>query len=221
MKAVVLLSGGLDSTVNFYLAVKEFGPQVLALTFDYGQRAARQEVLHAGRSTAALGAEHRVIELKWFEYFTRSALHGEQELPLGDDINIESLDQSKKTAKAVWVPNRNGIFLNIAAGFAEGLGANYVIPGFNAEEAATFPDNSQQYMAALNRCFSFSTWNSANSVQVKCDTVGMTKLDMYKKSKELHIPRNHLWPCYLDQDDWCGRCESCLRYLRAEAAAKC
>src|SRR5687768_4829889 len=141
--ALVLLSSGLDSTFNLYKARQRFHIK-LALTFDYGQRASAREILAANKISKRLNIPHKVVHLPWFKDFTTvsSLMAGPGEnVPLGDEVKIESLERSLETARRVWIPNRNGIFLNIAAGYAEGLGCQYVVPGFNYEEAQTFPDN--------------------------------------------------------------------------------
>jgi 7-cyano-7-deazaguanine synthase len=158
-QSVVLLSSGLDSTVNLFWALQQ-SKVILTLTFDYGQRAASRETERAARISAQAGVAHKVLKLDWFKDFVRTSLVNRlANVPVGEDLNIVDQKTSEASAKAVWVPNRNGIFLNIAAGYAEGLGANWIIPGFNAEEAATFPDNSSAYARALDQSFSFSTAN--------------------------------------------------------------
>jgi 7-cyano-7-deazaguanine synthase len=176
-KAVVLLSGGLDSSVNFWLAHKKY-EVVLGLTFNYGQKALAQELKSAENLCKRVGVAHKVIDLSWMKAFGHSALLSDsQTVPVGSAVEIDSQVQSEITAKAVWVPNRNGIFLNIAAGFAESYGADFVIPGFNVEEAATFADNSAEFMKALDHSFSFST---SNNVTVICETVSLNKTEIVK-----------------------------------------
>ena len=211
-KAVVLLSGGLDSTANLYAATKEYDV-VLALTFNYGQRAYLKEHAAAQFFCQDLGVESKTIDITWFDHFTSTSLvDTSQEIPCDQDVDMDSVDQSKQTAKAVWVPNRNGIFLNIAAGFAEGLGADYVIPGFNLEEAQTFPDNSEDFLLSLNQSFSFST---ANRVEVKCFTTDLNKQQIVQLARKHKVDLDRIWPCYENGESWCGRCESCQRTLRA------
>lgn len=215
-KAVVLLSSGLDSSVNLFEAHRR-EEVLLALTFDYGQKAAAKEILHSRNLAAHLQIPHKVISLPWFKDFNKSSLLVDSEnIPTGSQVDIQSQEQSLQTAKSVWVPNRNGIFLNIGAAFAEALGAQIVIPGFNAEEATTFPDNSEAFMKELTRSLSFST---ANQVQVECFTVTLQKSEIVKKGVELNVPWYLLWPCYFSKEKWCGECESCLRSKRAFAAA--
>src|SRR5262249_19186664 len=137
--AVVLLSAGLDSSYNLAKASASLGLR-LALTFDYGQRAAAREIERAGALAQHFAVPHQVVTLPFFKTFTKTALLGGADVPVGSEVLIDDREQSERTAERVWVPNRNGIFLNIAAGFAEGLDATLVIPGFNREEAATFPD---------------------------------------------------------------------------------
>jgi 7-cyano-7-deazaguanine synthase len=210
--AVVLLSAGLDSTVNLYQA-KRSGRVVLALTFNYGQRAAKKEIAKAARTCAHLKIKHKVVDLPFFKEFQSSSLLNRgKTVPRGTSILIDDKKTSLKTAKAVWVANRNGIFLNIAAGFAESLGADLIIPGFNKEEAATFPDNSRAFLKAVSRSLNFST---ANHVKAKCYTAQMDKTKIVSLGKKLGVRWEFTWPCYHAKSRWCGECESCQRAKRA------
>src|SRR5690606_36681933 len=115
-----------------------------------------------------LDIPHHVIELSWLRQITCTALvNRNADVPTGPSVQIDNIEVSSRTKEAVWVPNRNGVFLNIAASFAEALKADYVVPGFNVEEAATFPDNSVEYIKALDQAFQLST---ATGVKVKCFT---------------------------------------------------
>jgi len=210
-RAVVLLSAGLDSSYNLFRAKRELDV-VLALTFNYGQKAARQEIAHARALCARTQTIHQVVELPWFREFTKTSLVAEENVPVGDQIQIDDLKTSLQTMQKVWVPNRNGIFLNIAAGFAEGRGASLIIPGFNLEEASTFPDNSRAYMDAADKAFSFST---QNHVKTFCYSTAMTKTEIVKEMLKLEVPLDLLWPCYHAYKKWCGECESCQRFKRA------
>lgn len=212
MKSVVLLSSGLDSTVNLYEAKAQIDV-VLALTFDYGQRAAPQEIRHARELCAELNIPHKVIELPWFRDFTKSSLvNTAQDVPVNAQVSIDDFETSTQTAKAVWVPNRNGILLNIAAAYAEGLKADWIVPGFNAEEAVTFPDNSEAFLQAATRSLAFST---SNQVQVKCFTTHLNKTAIARRGRELGVRFDLIWPCYFAGAKPCGECESCLRFQRA------
>lgn len=210
--SVVLLSSGLDSTVNLLESLAE-GPVRLALTFHYGQKAAEREIAKAQSICRKKGVNHLVVDLPFFKSFTKTSLISEKEkIPTGADVNIHSYEKSLLTAEKVWVPNRNGIFLNVAAGFAEGAGASVVVPGFNIEEATTFPDNSEDFQEALNRSFSFST---QNKIKVRCYTIKKNKSEILRRGLELGLEIEDLWPCYLGGEKWCGVCESCLRFQHA------
>jgi 7-cyano-7-deazaguanine synthase len=211
-KSVVLLSAGLDSSVNLAAAHKQ-GEVLLALTFDYGQRARVREIKCAEAQSRAFGIPHKVIALPFFAELGHSSLTDtSKKVPRGKEVRIDNLKTSQKTAKSVWVPNRNGIFLNIAAGIAEAMGADFVIPGFNAEEAVTFADNSPGYMKALDKSFEFST---QNRVKTLCYTVKMNKTQIAKLGKKLEVDFSLIWPCYHGGENWCRECESCQRSLRA------
>jgi len=212
--AVVLLSAGLDSAYNLLKAQDLFTVR-LALTFNYGQKAAAREIERAGRLASHFGVPHKIVELPWFADFTKTSLIGNAPIPSGRDIEIDNLKRSEESAKQVWVPNRNGILLNIAAGFAEGIGANVVIPGFNIEEAATFADNTDAFLKALDHSWSFST---NGKVKTHCFSTALNKTQIVADGKKLGLPFAMLWPCYLSGETWCGECESCQRYKRALAA---
>jgi len=209
-KSVVLFSAGLDSTVNLYEA-KRISQVCLVLTFNYGQKAARREIEKSKEVCFNLKLNHRVIELPWIGELTWTALVSNQmEIPTG--VPLDDLKITEESAAAVWVPNRNGVFLNVAATFAESMGAKWVIPGFNREEATTFPDNSQEFVEAVNRSLSFST---RSQVEVRCFTSALDKRAIYRRARELGADFSLMWPCYSGEEKPCGQCESCLRFQRA------
>ena len=211
-KSLVLLSAGLDSTVNFFEAMR-VGQVVMALTFDYGQRAAAREISSAKKIAESQGVKHQIVELPFFKIWGGSSLTDlSQDIPVGSDVSIDDAIVSARTAKSVWVPNRNGVFLNVAAGFAENLAADWIVPGFNKEEAATFPDNSQDFLEQTTRALFFST---QNHVGVKCFTTDFDKTQIVKRALELEVDLRQIWPCYLNNSTWCGECESCQRSKRA------
>ena len=204
MKGVAILSGGLDSTVSLAAAVRKM-EVVLALTFDYGQRAARREREASARIARHYRVPHRVIRTPWLAALTGTALVNRQ-------AALPRHEMSERSAKAVWVPNRNGVFIEIAAAHAESAGATRLVTGFNREEAATFPDNSKAYVGAVNRALSYST---ANGVRVVSFTIDLDKRAIVRLGRKLGAPLGHIWPCYEGGKAWCGSCESCLRSLRA------
>lgn len=211
-KCVVLLSAGLDSTTNLYAAHNEL-QVVRAITFDYGQRAAKKEIEKSKVLCQHLEIPHQVIELPWLAESNPSSLvNRAAEVPTGSQVSIDDMQVSTETKKSVWVPNRNGVLLNIAAAVAEIEGAQWIVPGFNKEEAATFPDNSNEYLESVNQTLSFST---ANGVRTKCFTIDMTKTEIASLARSLSVPMEHVWPCYFDGEELCGQCESCQRFFRA------
>lgn len=215
--SVVLLSGGLDSSVNMLQALRDTQVKKV-ITFDYGQRAAAREISQSRELCRQYSLDHVVVDLSFFKLFSqKSALVDDRtSIPQKAEVDINSVETSFKTAALVWVPNRNGIFLNIGAGFAEGVGADYVIPGFNAEEAATFPDNTFEYAQSLDRTFSYST---QNHVKVVCYTQNMDKTEIVRLGQKLGLDFKLVWPCYFGSHEWCGECESCQRFQRALSAA--
>ena len=209
---IVLLSGGLDSVVNLYKVCQK-GDKNLALFFDYGQKARRREKKAAYFFARRQNIPLQVLRLPWFSDFTKTALLSrKQRLP---KLSVEALDNfstTSESAKNVWVPNRNGIFLNIAAAYAEGLGINFVVCGFNKEEATTFPDNSSSYMESANATFAYST---KTAVQVISYTINQDKRQIAQDAISLGVVVDRIWSCYGGGKKPCRQCESCLRYQRA------
>lgn len=214
MRSVVLLSGGLDSTVALAQARRE-GQVLLALTFDYGQRAAEAEIRASGRICAHYGLAHQVIKLPFLQEITHCALvNRESAVPELSAGQLDNADVTAQTARAVWVPNRNGLFINIAAAYAESLGAGCVVTGFNREEAQTFPDNSLDFVRAISQSLAFST---LNRVQVVSYTLMLDKKEIVALGRRLGAPLELVWSCYHGGVEMCGRCESCQRLQRALA----
>ena len=204
MKAVALLSGGLDSTVAFAIRARD---TVLALTVDYGQRAARREIASARKTAARYRVPHRVLRIPWLG--GGALVDRSKRLPRP---NLGRAAETRASSAAVWVPNRNGVFIAAAAALAERLGASRVVVGFNREEAATFPDNSAGFLAAANRSLDYST---RRRVRVESPTLRWDKARIVREARRRGISLEGLWPCYEGGRSWCRRCESCLRSLRA------
>ncbi|HKY63262.1 MAG TPA: 7-cyano-7-deazaguanine synthase QueC [bacterium] len=209
---VALLSGGLDSTVAAFAAARR-GPVGIAVVCDYGQRAAKAEIDAAKRISKRLKAECRVIKLPFLEQVTKTALvMNDKVIPQVKMSKLDDRTETEKSAQDVWVPNRNGLLLNIAACLAEGEGFSEVVVGFNAEEAATFPDNSANFVDRADRFFELST---LGRIQVFAPTIGLNKTEIVRLGIELDVPFGEVYSCYLGKKRHCGRCESCARSRRA------
>lgn len=213
--AIALLSSGLDSSVATAMALQSGYKIQLALTFDYGQKAAPKELQQANQMARYWKIPHQKVELPFFATKTGSSLlrnSKEAEIPHLTLADLDDLQASQKSAQAVWVPNRNGVFIEIAACFAEQLEASHIIVGFNREEAATFPDNSKAYREALNQALSYST---SNRVKVLSPTESFDKTEIVRRALDLKLPLNLFWSCYEAGNLMCGVCESCMRLKRA------
>ena len=216
MRSVVLLSGGLDSAVSLAHALRE-GTVKLCLTMDYGQRAATREISAAAALADYYDIEHRVVELPFLREVTSTALVNRSTVvPEPVDEILDDPVHAKASAAAVWVPNRNGLFINIAASFAEALDCELVVTGFNREEALSFPDNSAAFVSKVNDALAYST---ANQVRVISYTQRLNKVDIVRLGQRLKVPWRLLWSCYYGGRSMCGKCESCRRFFRALEAA--
>jgi 7-cyano-7-deazaguanine synthase len=108
----------------------------------------------------------------------------------------------------VWIPNRNGVLINVAAAYAEGYGCDTVVTGFNREEAEEFPDNSRDYVDRANLALALST---RNRVRVESFTIDLDKRAIIRLGIELKAPLSIVWSCYRSGERMCGRCASCAR----------
>jgi len=216
-RALALLSGGLDSTVSTALALADVDV-LAAVTFRYGQRAAAEEVRAARRIAKRLKITHRVISLPWLGHLPGGALtDSSRNLPA---VAVSDLKKGRieSAARAVWVPNRNGLFINVAACLAEAWDASFIIGGFNREEADAFPDNGPEFVHAVNESLRTST---LTGVRVVSYVQEMDKTEMVEEGVRIGAPLGEIYSCYRGESDHCGRCESCRRLERAFRSAGC
>lgn len=211
-RAIILLSGGLDSVVSIAQAKSNGLDFVLALTFDYGQKSFKKELKASKEIARFYNIKHEVIRLDWLKDITTTSLVAQCDVP---DISVDALDNTQvinESMKNVWVPNRNGLFINIAASYADSFGYGYIVIGANKEEAATFSDNSEQFINDMNQVLKTST---NEDIKVLAPLIGFDKNEIVKKAVELNAPLHLINSCYNDTHKHCGRCESCNRLKRA------
>lgn len=206
VKSIILLSGGLDSLVSLGLKKEELNVE-LALTFDYGQKSVEKEIKASKKICDCYNIRHEVIKLDWLKNITQTSLVSDSNVPTG-----EELDNPENSAKSVWVPNRNGLFLNIAGSFADSYGYNYILIGANKEEGQTFPDNTQEFIDAVNSEFEFSTQNKP---KVVAPLINYDKNDIVMLALKNGVPLELTMSCYNGGEKHCGICESCTRLKHA------
>jgi len=210
MKSIVLLSSGLDSTVAFKEAFDKCD-EVFCVTFDYGQRARGKEISFASTICEHYKVGHIVINLPWYSKF-RGALTGGGLLPKISDEELDDEKITQKSAQQVWVPARNVVFLSIGAALAENYRYDLIVTGFDAEEAATFPDNTPDFVERFNEMLKFGTMTKTS---VFAPLISMSKADIVKRGLDIGAPFEWSWSCYEGTEIPCGTCESCLRRKRA------
>jgi len=199
--AVALVSGGLDSVVSLALANRELEVR-LVLFCNYGQRALTRERSSVVDVAGYYGLPLQEVDVSWLCDLSPEGMR--QTAPSGRG-GLVSLD-------SVWIPNRNGLFLNIAAAYAERYGCQTVVTGFNREEAAEFPDNSAGFVDAVNRGLEFST---RNGVRVVSYTLEMSKREIIEAGGDAGVPFDTIWSCYRAGERMCGDCASCRRLRSA------
>ncbi len=208
-KAVILVSGGLDSATVLAMAVAE-GYQCYTLGFDYGQRT-HSELVAAEKLSANMGAvEHKVIKLD-LSSIGGSAL-------TDDDIDVPEHDDDAQGIPVTYVPARNTVFLSIGLGWAEVLGANDIFIGVNAVDYSGYPDCRPDYIDAYEKMANLATkvGVEGGSLKIRTPLMHLTKGEIAQKGAKLGVDYSLTVSCYQanDQGEACGKCDSC--YLRKE-----
>jgi len=207
-KAVVLLSGGLDSATALAIA-KDRGYQCYVLSFDYGQRSLTE--LNAARNIASqIGvAEHRVIRLH-LEDFGGSAL-------TDHSIDVPE-DGGDEGVPITYVPARNTVFMSLALGWAEVLEARSIFIGVNAVDYSGYPDCRAEYISAFETMANLATRAGieGNRTTIEAPLIDLTKAEIIEEGNRLGVDYANTVSCYQADDEGraCGHCDSCT--LRAK-----
>ncbi|MBU4266120.1 MAG: 7-cyano-7-deazaguanine synthase QueC [Candidatus Altiarchaeota archaeon] len=206
MKAVCLISGGLDSAVAGAIARSQ-GYEVHALTFDYGQRHSI-EVECARKITKWLDSEHKIFNIDMGQ-FGGSALTDEIEIPEGKSIDeIRNSNEIPPT----YVPARNTIFLSIALAYAEVISAQAIFIGAHAVDYSGYPDCRPEYFEEFRKLAGLATKRGAegSSIGIETPLLELGKTEIIRKGSGLEVPFQHTWSCYKGEDKACGVCDSCV-----------
>jgi 7-cyano-7-deazaguanine synthase len=209
-RAVILLSGGLDSTTVLAIARSE-GLECHCLTVDYGQRH-RVEIEAATTVASALGAaSHRVITLD-LRTIGGSALTDDIEVPKNGDPNSTEVP-------ITYVPARNTVLLALLLGLAEVVGARQLLIGANAVDYSGYPDCRPAFLEAFENLAALATVAGAERgerFQVRAPLLEMTKADIIRRGLELGMDYGLTWSCYDPSPEGlaCGRCDSCVLRLK-------
>ena len=204
-RAIVLLSGGVDSAVTLWWA-KAQGWDAQALTFDYFGRPKR---------------EHAAIDA----LVKRAGVHDVRTVPLPflkevDDLRLSGFKNAALSESPEgYIPARNLIFYSLGAYFAELDGTRYLVGGHNGTDPESFPDASPTFFSHLNRVFGMSLWSYQRApIEVLVPLSGKSKPEVLEMGRRLKVPFEDTWSCYWDQDIHCGRCVSCTERRDAFAA---
>lgn len=208
-RAVVLLSGGLDSATCGAIAAEKH--EIYALTIDYGSKHSK-EIEAAGRIAKHLKAkEHKVMNVA-LDTFGGSAL-------LDEKIHIETVEDVEDIGRGIptsYVPARNMIFLSIAVGYAEAVGATKVYIGANAVDYSGYPDCRPEFLEAFQEVVRRGTkaGMEGRGIRIIAPLIGMGKSDIIRKGMELGVPFGLTWTCYRGGERACGTCEACILRLK-------
>jgi 7-cyano-7-deazaguanine synthase len=206
MKAVLILSGGADSTTLLYIMLKE-GYEVYALTFNYAQR--HQKEIDCARKIAdRLHISHEVVDVSCIAgLLGDSALLGRREVP--------ECHYTEEAARQTIVPNRNMIMLSIAAGYAEAHEIPEVFYAAHKNDSAIYPDCRIEFVEAMMPAIRLATaWHP---VELRAPFVNMTKAEIVKLGLRLNVPYEMTWSCYRGEEEPCTSCPTCIE--RQEAFA--
>lgn len=210
---LVVLSGGMDSTVCAALAVRDFGAEnVAALHIDYGQRTERRERQAFREICDRMGVRTRLaIQTSFFRAIGGSALTDEQiAVPqAGPEIGAE--------IPVTYVPFRNSHFLSAAVSWAEVLGAEKIYIGAVQQDSSGYPDCRPEFYAAFNEAV--RTGTKEGRIRIETPLIALRKAEIVRLGLELGAPFDLTWSCYSREDRACGVCDSCVLRMRAFAAA--
>jgi 7-cyano-7-deazaguanine synthase len=205
-KAVVLLSGGLDSTTVLAIARAQQS-EVHALTFEYGQRH-RTEVEAAKRVARHFDVPHVIVPID-LRVFGGSALTGNLSVPKG-----RSTEEMGQGIPVTYIPARNTIFLSFALAWAEVLGARRIYLGVNALDHAGYPDCRPEYIAAYQHMANLATKAGVEgrSLTIHTPLSDLTKTEIIRQGLALGVDYSLTWTCYdpTATGEACGRCDACL-----------
>jgi len=208
MKAVALLSGGLDSTTALAIAIS-MGYDVYPITFLYGQRH-KKEIESAKKVSKHYGLKLKTIKID-LKSIGGSALTDNFSVPLR-----ENYDEIGTEIPITYVPARNTIFLSIALSYAETIGAEKIFIGVNALDYSGYPDCRPEYIEEFNKLSKLATKVGVEGkpIQIVAPLINMTKGEIIKKGLDLKVPYELTWSCYRGEEKACGRCDSCILRLK-------
>lgn len=214
-KAVVLLSGGLDSTTTLAIAIDR-GFEVYALTFNYGQRH-EAEINAAKRIGAKYGVAQHAIATIDLRMFGGSALTSDVEVPKG-----RALDQMSSGIPVTYVPARNTIFLSFALAWAEVIGSMDIFIGVNALDYSGYPDCRPEYIEAYEQMANLATKTSVEGgmrLKIHTPLITLSKAEIIKRGLELGVDYSLTSTCYDPSPDGkaCGACDACQLRLKGFA----
>lgn len=211
-KAVVLLSGGLDSATALYLA-KSQGYEIEALSFVYGQKHDKELQCARKIAQAAGVLSHRVVELNLAQWGGSSLTDTALDIPEGDDRSTEIPN--------TYVPARNMVFLSVAASLAEASGARSIFLGVSQVDYSGYVDCRESFVQAMENAINAGTVCAVehnDPIHIHAPFLHKTKAEEIQLGIELGVPFQYTWSCYQGGKVPCGSCDSCL--LRAKAFAE-
>ena len=209
-KAIAVLSGGLDCTVASSVYDRDY--EIHAITFNYGQKAFKRELEASREICKKMNWSHEVIDLPWLSKISTSSLNTSEEIPEVSEADLDDIEKSSESASSVWVPARNTVFTSIALSYAESIGAEIIIVGWNGEEGSTFPDNSKKYMEKFNELIDVG---SPDKIKIEAPAIDLNKEEIIELGVKVGAPMELSYSCYKGGDKHCGGCESCMRRRRA------
>lgn len=214
-EAIVLLSGGLDSSTVLALA-KERGFDVVALTFDYGQKHKRE--LNSSRKMARhfKAKEHIIVPLRLGELLRSSLTRESMSIP-----ENRTEEEILSGVPSTYVPSRNIIFLSIAASIAESRGAEAIFIATNSVDFSGYPDCTAEFMSAFQRTLDVGTkaGREGRGIRIEAPILTKSKGDIVREAIRLKVPMEDTWSCYKGGVKACGKCDSCLLRLRGFSEA--
>lgn len=204
-KAIILVSGGMDSLVTAAISSKEYEPAFLHI--NYGQRTENRELKAFNDIAEHYNVKDKLVaDIKYLAQIGGSSL-------TDNNIDVTKADIQSSDIPSSYVPFRNANILSIAVSWAEVIGASKIFIGAVEEDSSGYPDCREVFYEAFNKVIALGT-KPETDITIETPIIHLKKYEIIKKGSELNAPFNLSWSCYKNEDKACGECDSCALRLK-------
>jgi len=207
-KAVLICSGGIDSTILLYKLIND-GYTPVVLTFLYGQKHDK-EIEYVKNICASLNVKNIIVDISGIKGLIKGSALTDSNVEIPE---VPETTEFYQTLKTTIVPNRNSIFLTLAVAYAQSIGCNHIFFGAHFSDRGVYPDCRKEFIDSFQNSQILA--NDNQDLQISAPFVDLDKADIVKLGNELNVPFENTWSCYKGEEKHCGVCSSCRERKRA------